>query len=189
MRKLTFRPPLTLAGRKFKGLRGWAGKPFHPPLTDVPVGAYSIVAAFDVMSAAGGEARSWAHELYRAGTFVIVFGAIVSSLTALTGFWDWLTSTEPGNQARRTTNAHAWTMVTMSMIVLVDIALRLRVFDDEVVAPWGLAAVSMVVFVLMFVGASIGGSLVYDYGFNVENATSTPVWKPSERDLLPGQEK
>ena len=39
MRTFSFRPALTLKGRKFKGLRGFAGKPFHPPLTDIPVGA------------------------------------------------------------------------------------------------------------------------------------------------------
>src|SRR4051812_49106536 len=43
MRKLSFRPALPLRGRKFKGLRGGAGKPSHPPLTDVPVGAYMLV--------------------------------------------------------------------------------------------------------------------------------------------------
>ena len=52
MRRLTFRPPMTIKGRKYKGLRGWAGKPFHPPLTDVPVTAYLFVAAFDVLSVA-----------------------------------------------------------------------------------------------------------------------------------------
>ena len=39
-RRLTFRPALTLKGRKFFGpLRGWAGKPVHPPLTDIPIAA------------------------------------------------------------------------------------------------------------------------------------------------------
>ena len=33
MRKFSVRPTLTLRGRKFKGLRGWSGKPTHPPLT------------------------------------------------------------------------------------------------------------------------------------------------------------
>ncbi len=32
-----------------------------------------------------------------------------------------------------------------------------------------------------------GGSLVYDYGFNVETAVDSPVWHPNERDLFPGQ--
>jgi uncharacterized membrane protein len=50
MRHFTVGPPLTLKGRKLKGLRGYAGKPFHPPLTDVPVTAYLFAAVFDVLS-------------------------------------------------------------------------------------------------------------------------------------------
>ena len=46
MRKFSVRPALALRGRKFKGLRGWAGKPLHPPLTDVPVAAYVLGAVF-----------------------------------------------------------------------------------------------------------------------------------------------
>jgi hypothetical protein len=40
---------------------------------------------------------------------------------------------------------------------------------------------------LMTLGATIGGSLVYDYGFNVRTAGDSPVWHPSDRDLLPGE--
>src|SRR6516165_9280326 len=101
MRRFSVRPTLTLRGRKFKGLRGWAGKPFHPPLTDVPVGAYMLAAAFDLISALG-RSNSWARDYYRAGTFTLVGGAAISLLAALTGFWDWLRSTEAGTQARRT---------------------------------------------------------------------------------------
>ena len=50
MRKFSVRPTLTLKGRKFKGLRGWSGKPTHPPLTDFPIVAYIFVAVFDVVS-------------------------------------------------------------------------------------------------------------------------------------------
>ncbi len=61
MRKLSFRPSLTMRGRKFKGLRGWAGKPLHPPLTDIPVGAYMIVAALDLISFFGKN-QEWARD-------------------------------------------------------------------------------------------------------------------------------
>ena len=37
MRKVSVRPTLTMRGRTFKGLRGWSGKPTHPPLTDLPI--------------------------------------------------------------------------------------------------------------------------------------------------------
>jgi hypothetical protein len=33
-RLFSIRPAMSLKGRRFKGLRGWSGKPLHPPLTD-----------------------------------------------------------------------------------------------------------------------------------------------------------
>ena len=185
MRKFSFRPALTLRGRKFKGLRGWAGKPFHPPLTDVPVGAYVIAPAFDWLSLLLGD-RPVAFELWRAATFVLIAGVVVAVPTVLTGFWDWLRSTTPGTQARRTTNAHAWTMVTLTVVVVIDLVLRRYTFADETSTPLLVALVSALVFALVTIGGTIGGSLTYDYGFNVENSVSTPVWKESETDLLPG---
>lgn len=49
-RLFTVKPPLTIRGRKFKGIRGWAGKPTHPPLTDIPVACYFIFPIFDLIS-------------------------------------------------------------------------------------------------------------------------------------------
>ena len=186
MRSLSFRPSLTLRGRTFKGLRGWAGKPFHPPLTDVPVGAYLLVAAFDLISFAGQD-QEWARDFYRAGTFALVGGALVSVLAALTGFWDWLKSTEKGTQARRTANAHAWTMVCVTGLVLVGIWLRLFPFDSDPHTGVASLVLSLLVAVLTLVGGTIGGSLAYDYGFNVETAGDSPVWHRSESDVMPGQ--
>lgn len=187
MRALSFRPSLTMRGRKFKGLRGWAGKPLHPPLTDIPVGAYMLVAAFDLISFAGQD-QEWARDFYRAGTFTIIGGAIAGVLAALTGFFDWLRSTEKGTQARRTVNAHAWTMVTVTLVVLVDIALRWFVYDGDPHTGAAVLVLSLVAALLTVLGGTIGGSLAYDYGFNVETAGDHPVWHQSEVDVLPGQD-
>jgi uncharacterized membrane protein len=184
MRKLSFRPALTMRGRTFKGLRGWAGKPLHPPLTDVPVGAYMLVAGFDVISFLSGD-QSWARELYRAGTFTLVGGAVVSVFAALTGFWDWLKSTQKGTQARRTVNAHAWTMVTLTVVVLVDIALRQFAYDGDAHTGAVVLVLSLVAAALTLIGGTIGGSLAYDYGFNVETSGDHPVWHVSETDVFP----
>lgn len=46
---------------------------------------------------------------------------------------------------------------------------------------------SLAVCALTIVGGTIGGSLAYDYGFNVETAGDHPVWHPSERDVFPGE--
>jgi uncharacterized membrane protein len=43
-----------MKGRTFKGLRGWSGKPLHPPLTDLPIAASILGAVFDVSSAVAG---------------------------------------------------------------------------------------------------------------------------------------
>ena len=186
MRKLSFRPALTLRGRTFKGLRGWAGKPLHPPLTDVPVGAYMLVAAFDLISFAGQD-QEWSRDFFRAGTFTLIGGAVVSVFAALTGFWDWLKSTAKGTQARRTVNAHAWTMVAVTVLVLVAIALRWFAYDADPHTGVVALVLTMAVAALTVVGGTIGGSLAYDYGFNVETSGDHPVWHPSEVDVFPGE--
>ena len=101
MRKFSIHPTLTLKGRTFKGLRGWSGKPLHPPLTDVPIAAYILAAGFDLVSAIGGNDRSWARELWHAGTFTFIAGVGVSVFAAITGLWDAWKSSEAGTQARR----------------------------------------------------------------------------------------
>jgi uncharacterized membrane protein len=186
MRHFSFRPALTLKGRQFKGLRGWAGKPLHPPLTDIPIGAYMLAAAFDVISAIGN-GNDWAFDFYRAGSFVLIGGAAISVFTALTGFVDWLKSTEAGTQARRTANAHATTMVLVTVLVLVDIAVRASAYWDELSTPGIVVALTVAAAVLTLVGGTIGGTLAFDYGFNVETAGDSPVWHRSEVDVLPGQ--
>jgi hypothetical protein len=46
---------------------------------------------------------------------------------------------------------------------------------------------SVVIGLLVSVGATFGGSLVYEYGFNVEIAGDHPVWHKSETNVFSGQ--
>ena len=46
----SIRPTLSMKGRRSRGLRGFTGKPFHPPLTDFPIVCYTLAALFDVIS-------------------------------------------------------------------------------------------------------------------------------------------
>jgi uncharacterized membrane protein len=186
VRHFTFGPALSMSGRKNKGLRGLSGKPLHPPLTDVPITAYLFAAVFDVLSLVlYGSHEALAAELYRAGTWVLLGGAAVSLLAALTGAVDWWRSSEPGTQARRTINAHATIMIIVTVLVLVDLAWRLTAAADAESTPVGITVLSVVAALLVMLGASLGGSLVYDYGFNVETAGDHPVWHQSEADVWP----
>jgi uncharacterized membrane protein len=187
MRHFSVAPSLTVRGRTRKGLRGLSGKPFHPPLTDIPIAAYLFGAVFDVLSGALHSSHpAVAEQLFRAGTWTFLGGAAVSVLAALTGWADWHRSSTPGTQARRTANTHALTMVTVTVLTLVNLVLRLTAFHDHSSTPLGIIVLSVVIVLLVSVGATFGGSLVYDYGFNVETAGDSPVWHASEQDIFPG---
>jgi uncharacterized membrane protein len=101
--------------------------------------------------------------------------------------FDWLRSSEAGTQARRTANTHATIMLTVTALVVVDIVLRLNGYHTDVSTPVGIMILSLVIAAFVSLGATYGGSLVFDYGFNVEAAGDSPVWHPSETDVLPGE--
>jgi uncharacterized membrane protein len=184
-RLFSIKPALSLRGRKFKGPRGFAGKPFHPPLTDFPVAAYVLAMAFDVMSAVAGPDSTVARDFFVSATHLLVAGAVLSVPTALTGFWDWWRSTEPHTQAWRTTNWHMAVMLTVTVVVVVDIAVRLAGWDAASTPP-GPLVLSVLVGTLVGYGAVYGGALVYEYGFNVETSGDHPVWHKSEIDVTAG---
>jgi uncharacterized membrane protein len=186
MARFSFRPGLELRGRKFRGLRGFAGKPLHPPLTDVPIGAYAIAPTLDVIAYLW-KGSSWALDVHKGAGFVLLIGAVISLATALTGFVDWL-DTKKGTQIRRMANAHAWTMITMTVLVLIDLGLRYvgNGFDG----PSGvLALLGVLILAFAIVGGTLGGTMVYDFGFNVETAGDNPVYHPSERDIIHPHDK
>ena len=120
MRRFSIRPTLTMKGRTFKGVRGWSGKPLHPPLTDIPIAAYILAAVFDVVSVIGGDGHAWARDFWHAGTYTVVGGFAVSVLAALTGLADARTSSEAGTQARRTINTHATIMIVATLLALTN---------------------------------------------------------------------
>src|SRR5438132_7004426 len=151
-RLFSIKPGLTLKGRECRGLRGWSGKPLHPPLTDFPIVAYVLGAAFDVISVLGGNDHGWAREFWHAGTYTFIGGAAVSVLAALTGLWDAWKSSEAGTQARRTINTHATIMVTVTVLALADIAWRLNDYHTELVTPVGIMVLSVIIALLASLG-------------------------------------
>ena len=186
MKRFSFRPTLTTKGRTFKGLRGYAGKPFHPPLTDIPIAAFVIVAVLDLLSAIGGDDKQWATEFWHVARWVLLIGLIVAALAAITGVIDRNTSSEAGTQARRTINAHALLMVIAVVVQIVNMIWRSGRYDKELSTPGGIVVLSIVAAVITALGATYGGTLVFDYGFNVETAGDHPVWHKSEVDVMPG---
>jgi uncharacterized membrane protein len=201
-RLFSIKPAITFRGRRFHGIRGWAGKPSHPPLTDFPIVCYIVAAFCDVVSYVAGRSTSAgqvdavAHDFFSAGTIVIVVGAVVSLATALTGFWDWwkgmprrkagVLGKAQHTQVWRTANWHMTVMLTVTAIVIVDIVVRWAQFDDAVASPV-VTILSVLAAILVTLGAAYGGSLVFEYQFNVESLKGSTAWDETEVDQLPGR--
>lgn len=199
-RLFSIRPALTLRGRRFRGLRGWAGKPSHPPLTDFPIVAYVLGAVFDLISfvlVSGDEGSTGAQDFFVAATLVIVSGQIVAFGAVLTGFWDWWKGMDRDRstgvigrakhtQVWRTAN---WHMVVMfSAVATSSAGILVRIGRWDVGTTGGLSlTLSILAALLVSLGAVYGGALVYDYQFNVEGMTGSTAWDETEDDQLPGQ--
>jgi uncharacterized membrane protein len=142
-------------------LRGFAGKPLHPPLTDVSIGAYTVGVAMLVLGALGVEEKQMAH-----GALLAISGGLIVALpTALTGLVDWL-AIEKGTPARTTATIHLFTMLSATVLFALTWIVQLDGYKDDVVrtGAWilGLGAEG-----LLAAGGYIGGSLVFVYGIRV----------------------
>ena len=65
--------------------------------------------------------------------------------------------------------------------------MRFAGYSDRGSTPVGVVVLTAAAAALVTFGATLGGSLVYDYGFNVETAGDHPVWHQNEVDVMPGR--
>ena len=147
----------------------------------MPIGAYMLTAAFDAISWLR-HTQSWSTDFFKEATLVLAGGFVVSLGAAPTGFMDWRISVPKSTQARRTANAHGITMLTVTALAVIDIVLRLGNCDAGApTTSFALSALSAIVALVTAFGATIGGPLVFDYGFNVTTAGDSPAWHESDR--------
>jgi uncharacterized membrane protein len=196
-RLFSIRPTLSMRGRRFMGLRGLTGKPTHPPLTDFPIVCYVLAALFDLISYVSSTNDPKAQDFFAAATFVMVAGFVVGLGAALTGFMDWWKGiprdrkSGPIGKAKhtqvwRTINFHGTVMLTVTALILVDLALRIPGWDDaQTQLSW--LVLSIVAAGLVTLGAAYGGTLVFEYGFNVDMVDE--AWNVSEEDHLRPERK
>ena len=190
----SIRPTLSLKGRRFQGVRGFTGKPSHPPLTDFPIVCFTLAAIFDLISYFSSSSDPKAHDFFAAATFVMVAGYVVAVLAIITGFWDWWKGiprdrkSGPIGKAKhtqvwRTINWHATVMITAQVATFLNLIQRIPNFEEGQTQPLWLV-LSLVAAALVLFGAAYGGTLVFEYGFNVENVEE--VWRENEVDKFPG---
>ncbi len=158
-------------------VRGYPGKPSHPPLTDAAIGAYTVGVAMLIAGALGLEEEGMA----RGALLAISGGLVVTVPTALTGLLDWL-QIEKGTPARTLATTHLLAMVTATLLFVATWLAQRPGYDNGEIETlaWilGLGAEG-----LLAAGGYLGGTLVYIYGIRVLDRRDAPL-----RDaLIPGR--
>ena len=158
-------------------VKGFPGKPSHPPLTDASIGAYAAGALMLLFGALGVEEGPMAH----GALLAISLGLLLAAPTALTGLLDWLKLAK-GSPARKVATIHLFTMVAATVVFALTWLAHLDGYDTDRVGTLA-AVLGLAGFALLAVGGYLGGTLAFVYGVRVLNRPDTPIGDA----LVPGR--
>jgi uncharacterized membrane protein len=158
------------------------GKPFHPPLTDASIGAYTAGVVMLVLGALGVEEEQMAH----GALLAISLGLILAAPTALTGLLDWL-DIPKGTPARTVATIHLALMVAATVLFALTWLAQLDGYKDDEVRGLALA-VGLAAVAFFALRGNIGGANVFVYGIRVLKAEDTPP-RQALNPFGAGQEK
>ena len=147
----------------------YLGHPLHPPLTDLPIGAWAMSGLMDTLG--GGEGAASASDL------LIAAGIITAVPTALAGLNDW---SDTYGGATRVGLVHAAANTTASILYTSSLAARRagRRRLGRALGKTGLAAVLL--------GGYLGGHLTFAKGVNVNHTAfehGPRNWTPVLNDV------
>ncbi len=128
----------------------WLGHPVHSALTDVPIGALTVALVLDIL----GQPRSVAADVALLVAVLSIIGA------AVTGLADY---TDTDGTARMRATVHAVVMTTALVLLTISLVIRAGNPVDRTV-PFVLLVVG---YLVIAVGAAIGGDLVFLIGTHV----------------------
>jgi uncharacterized membrane protein len=148
--------------------KGLPGHPIHPPLTDATIGSYTAATAMALASVVGIANHGAAHGWWLA----LVVGLIITSLTAVTGFADWLTL-EWGSNLWWTATWHMLSMLTATVFFLIAALVGHKGYTHAAVDA-GPFILTLVGFAFLTVGGWLGGAVVFVHGMRVLNLTGEP---------------
>jgi nitrite reductase/ring-hydroxylating ferredoxin subunit/uncharacterized membrane protein len=133
----------------------WLGHSVHVALTDLPVGAFTLLIVFDVL---GQEV---------AAELSLAFGLLTMLATAVAGYADYA---DTDGKARHRATLHSTLMLIALVVYAISFWLRLGVAGT----PPEALATSIVGYLVLIAGAYVGGDVVYAMG----NMVSRHAWRP-----------
>ena len=126
----------------------WLGHPVHSAVTDVPVGAMTVSIVADLISQ------------HVVADIAMVIGILAMVAAAVTGLADY---TEVDGHARNRATVHGTIMVITLLVYLLSLAVRSGNPTDRLLP----VVLGVIGYLLLTLGAAIGGDLVYLIGTHV----------------------
>ena len=148
--------------------RGLPGHPIHPPLTDATIGAYTASTITAFASVVGIAHVTAAHAWW----LTLVVGLIITSLTALTGFVDWL-SIEWKTPLWWTATWHMCSMLTATVFFLIAALVGHDGYTHGAVDA-GPFVLTLLGFAFLTLGGWLGGAVVFVHGMRVLSLVDEP---------------
>lgn len=166
-----------------KLLRGLAGHPLHPPLTDATVGAYTFATLIAVLSKLGVSE----HNTTTAWWLALVVGLVLTVPTAITGFADWLTISG-GTPLWRTATLHLSAMLAATVVFAIAVGVGHSDYVNGSVGG-GSLVLTLVAFGLLTLGGWLGGAIVFTHGMRVLKLVDEPTARAVSPLPLPEKEE
>jgi uncharacterized membrane protein len=164
-------------------LKGPAGHPLHPPLTDATIGAYTFATAMAVLSRLGVSE----HNTATAWWLGLLTGLVITLPTALTGFLDWL-DISTGTPLWRTATLHLSAMLSATVVFAITAGAGHSSYVDGSVSG-GSLVLTLVAFGLLTLGGWLGGAIVFTHGMRVLSLVDEPTKRAVSPMPLPEKEE
>jgi nitrite reductase/ring-hydroxylating ferredoxin subunit/uncharacterized membrane protein len=132
----------------------WLGHSVHVALTDLPIGAFTLVIVFDILGLAD------------ATLIALAFGIVTTVATAIAGYADY---TDTDGKARDRAALHSTLMLVALLLYLISLVTRIGTAG---VPAFGFA-LSLAGYAILIAGAYVGGDVVYALG----NMVSRHAWR------------
>jgi len=161
-------------------LKGPAGHPLHPPLTDATIGAYTFATIMSVLSRLGVSE----HNTTTAWWLALITGLAITLPTALTGFLDWLDIAR-GTPLWRTATLHLGAMLTATVVFAITAGAGHGDYVDGMISG-GSLVLTLVGFAVLTTGGWLGGN-VFVHGMRVLSLVDEPTKRAVSP--LPHEEK
>jgi uncharacterized membrane protein len=150
-------------------LKGPAGHPLHPPLTDATLGAYTFATVMAVLSRLGISE----HNTATAWWLALITGLAVTLPTALAGFVDWLDISR-GTPLWRTATLHMGAMLSATVIFAISAGAGHGDYVSGAISG-GSLILTLVGFAVLTTGGWLGGAIVFVHGMRVLSLVDEPT--------------